>query len=259
MPVNAYGGQHAVSFLGNNWLNISLDSLTGSLGGYTIFVIDVVGNITGNNYFLGSDFNNVDATLHFGYRSANQFTAAQYADDLNWTAPANFTTGTPRQWTVRVDSGASRQIFLSGIQRASSGVNLVGTLTNSAVGRGNGGLYNGDLSEVIVYNRGLDDTERTAVENYLTHKWLANSRGLTAPFTVGSIIPTIGVVPSGTNVTLKISGASGVTYRVLSSTNLMLPLSSWTPVGTNIMGGTGLWQFNDTINGPLRFYRAVTP
>ncbi len=259
IPVNAYGGQHAVSFFGNNWLDISLDSLTGSLGGYTIFVVDVMANVTGNNYFLGSDFNNTDATLHFGYRSANQFTAAQYADDLNWTAPANFAPATPRMWMARVDSSAARQIWLNGVERANNGVSLVGTLTNSTVGRGNGGMYIGDLSEVIVYNRGLDDNERAEVEQYLTHKWFSNSRGLTAPFTVGSITPTLTVTPNGTNVTLKVTGASGTQYRVLAAPDLTLPLASWTPIRTNTIDGTGVWQFNDVIVGSPRFYRAVTP
>ena len=262
IPINAYGGQHAVSFAGSSWLNISLDSLTGSLDGYTIFVVDVAGTITGNNYFLGSDFNGTDATLHFGYRNANTFTASQYADDLNWVAPANFSPATPRLWMARVDSSASRQIFLNGIMRANNGVSLVGTLTNSTVGRGNGGNYVGDLSEVIVYNRGLDDTERATVEQYLTHKWMANSRGLTAPFTVVGTTPTaptISIAPGSGNVSLTISGASGSSYRVLAASNLSLPLASWTPIGTNILGGSGLWQLTDTNNQPVRFYRAVTP
>ena len=259
IPVNAYGGQHAVSFQGNNWLNISLDSLTGSFSGYTIFVVDVAGNITGNNYFLGSDFNNVDATLHFGYRNPNTFTAAQYADDLNWTAPANFAPSTPRMWMARVDSSASRQIFLNGVQRANNGVALVGVLTNSTVGRGNGGNYVGDLSEVIVYNRGLADSERATVEQYLTHKWLSNSRGLTAPFSVSSIAPRVAIAPGVGNVALTISGAPGRTYRVLASTSLALPTALWTPIATNTIDGSGLWQLNDVNNTPGRFYPAVTP
>jgi hypothetical protein len=259
IPVNAYGGQHAVSFFGNNWLNISLDSLTGSLSGYTIFVVDVVGNITGNNYFLGSDFNNVDATLHFGYRNANTFTSSQYADDLNWTAPANFSPATPRLWMTRIDASASRQIFLNGVQRANNGVSLVGPLTNSTVGRGNGGLYAGDLSEVIIYNRGLDDTERATVEQYLNHKWFSNSRGLSVPFTVSGLAPTLSIARNGTNVALTVSGVPGQTYRVLASPTLALPMASWSPIGTNTLPGSGLWQLNDVINPPTQFYRAVTP
>jgi hypothetical protein len=267
-PVNAYGGGHAASFFGSNWLNVSLDSLTGNVSGFTIFVVDVAGNITGNNYFLGSDINNTpgfnltDTVLHFGYRSANQFTAAQYADDLNWTAPANFATNTSRLWTVRIDSSASRQIFLNSVQEATSGVSLVGQLTNSTVGRGNGGNYIGDMSEVIIYNRGLDDTERATVEQYLNHKWFSNSRGLTAPFVVVGLNgnpPTLTATPNGTNVTLTVKGSSGFTYRVLASPNVALPQSSWTPIGTNILDGTGVWQFNDPIGNSMRYYRAVTP
>jgi hypothetical protein len=259
IPISAFGGQNAVRFLGNNWLNISLDSLTGNANGYTIFVMDVVSSITGNNYFLGSAFNNTDATLHFGYRSANTFTAAQYADDLNWVAPANFITATPRMWMARVDAGASRQIWLNGVEKANNGVNLAGVLTNSAVGRGNGGIYRGDLSEVLVYNRGLSDAERVTVEQYLTHKWLSNSRGLTAPFVVSGVTPTLGAGSSSGNINLTVSGAPGVTYRMLATTNLALPLSSWTPIATNTIDGSGLWHLNDVPNQPALFYRAVTP
>ena len=259
LPINAYGGQNAVSFYGNNWLDISLDSITNDPNGYTVFVVDVARSITGNNYFLGSSFNNVDNTLHFGYRNPNTFTAAQYADDLNWTAPANFATGTPRMWMARVDSSASRQIYLNGVEKANNGVSLVGAIIGSTVGRGNGGNYNGDLSEVIVYNRGLSDSERVTVEQYLTHKWLANSRGLTAPFTVSTLSSSVSIGQASGNITVSVSGAPGHSYRVLASTNLALPLTSWTPIGTNTLGGSGLWQLNDTMSLPERFYRAVTP
>jgi hypothetical protein len=270
LRLSAYGGQHAVSFFGSNWLNINLDSLVANQGGYTIFVVDVAGTLTQNNYLLGSDihpndpppappYDQTDGVLHFGYRNPNGFTAAQYADDLTWTAPANFAAATPRLWTVRIDGNATRQIFLNGIQEATSGVNVVRALTNSTVGRGNGGNYIGDLSEVIVYSRGLDDTERANVEAYLNHKWFSTSRGLTAPFVVGSIIPTVTAGPNGTNVTVTVKGASGTTYRLLASPNLTLPLSSWTPIGTNTMNGTGVWQFNDPVGSQTRFYRAVTP
>lgn len=263
-PINAYGGQNAVSFYGNNWLNISLDSITNDASGYTIFVVDVVRSITGNNYFLGSSFNGVDSTLHFGYRTPNTFTAAQYADDLNWVAPANFSTATPRMWMARVDSSASRQIYLNGVMEANNGVSLVGAITGSTVGRGNGGNYNGDLSEVIIYNRGLSDGERTTVEQYLTHKWFSNSRGLTAPFTVSTLSSSVSISSSAGgsgngNITVTVSGAPGHTYRVLASTNLTLPTALWTPIGTNTLGGSGVWQFNDARTLPERFYRAVTP
>jgi len=261
LPNFAYGGQHAVSFLGNNWLNVDLSSLTGV--GYTVFAVDIATTdaFNGNSYFFGSDYNGVDATLHMGYRSANRFTFAQYADDLDYTAPANFVASTPRLWTGRLNDNTGEQdIFFNGNLVASRFANDVpGTLINAAVGRGNGGNYRGDLAEIIVYNRSLSDTERQEIEQYLQHKWFSNSRGLTAPFTVTGLTPLLSITPSADNtVQLTISGAPGLTYRLLRSSDLSLPINSWTPVGTNVMDGSGTWLITNTVSGN-QFYRAVTP
>lgn len=255
----SYGGQETVDFFGTNWLNVDLTPLSG-FEGFTIFVVDVVREIPSATYFLGTSFNNVDATLHFGYRSANQFTLAQYADDLNWTAPTNFASATPRLWTLRLDSGASQTIFLNGLQRATRGATgAPDNLLQGFVGQASGGSYRGDLAEVIVYERGLDDTERMAVEKYLTHKWLSHSRALTDPFAVSSATPSLAISHNGSGVKLTVSGASGKTYRILATDDLTKPISLWMPVGTNILDGTGLWEINDASTQGARFYRAVTP
>jgi hypothetical protein len=260
IPLLAYGGQHAVRFLGNNWLNVNLTPLEGQP--YTVFVVDVANSnsASGNSYFFGSSFNNVDATLHMGYRSANTFTFAEYADDLNWAAPANFTFNTARIWTGRLDGSGSQNIFLDGVLEAQRGANAFpGTLIGGAVGVGNGGHYNGDLSEVIVYNRGLADSERTEIEQYLTHKWLSTSRGLTAPFSVIGLTPALKIAETGTNVTLTVTGAPGHSYRILGTGDITTPAASWSPIGTNMLATNGVWQLVQPANQPARFYRAVTP
>jgi fibronectin-binding autotransporter adhesin len=55
---------------------------------------------------------------------------------------------------------------------------------------------------------------------------------------------------SGTN------GATGGGYYVLATTNLTLPLSSWTPVQTNTFGANGVFSFTNTIvpGVPIEFY-----
>ena len=64
---------------------------------------------------------------------------------------------------------------------------------------------------------------------------------------------------SGANLVLNgINGQSGATYYVLTSTNLVLPLSQWTPVATNTLGASG--NFTITVTNtvttrtPQRFY-----
>ena len=62
---------------------------------------------------------------------------------------------------------------------------------------------------------------------------------------------------SGNN--LVFSGTGGVTngnYLVLTSTNVALPLSQWTPLATNLFDGSGNFTFtNATTNFPQLFYR----
>ncbi len=75
--------------------------------------------------------------------------------------------------------------------------------------------------------------------------------GLASPPHIG------GVSISGTNLTLTGTGGTpGATYYVLSSTNIVLPLVSWTPVLTNTFAADG--GFTNTIpvlpTEPKRFY-----
>jgi hypothetical protein len=246
-------------------LNINVSSIDNDENGYTVIAVDVANPaaFTSSSYFFGSSYNGVDASLAMGYASPRTLRFQQYADDVDYVAPANFTAATPRLWTGRLDSSANQNIFLNGVLKATRVVNAPpGTLLGGLIGAGSGGNYNGDLAEIIVYNRGLSDTERASVEQYLTQKWLSSSRGLTAPFTVtGSAAPptfTISPGPAG-NVTLNLAGSPGVQYRILGTTNLTLPVASWQVVGTSTLGGSGLWQLSVSNNLPDQFYRAVTP
>jgi T5SS/PEP-CTERM-associated repeat protein len=56
-------------------------------------------------------------------------------------------------------------------------------------------------------------------------------------------------------------GASNGTYRVLATTNAVLPMTQWTPVATNLFDDTGNFHFTNTITPgvPRRFYRLLFP
>jgi PKD repeat protein len=69
---------------------------------------------------------------------------------------------------------------------------------------------------------------------------------------------------SGTNLTLSGSdGVSGLAYTVLTSTNVTLPLSQWTPLVTNTWNTNGPFSLTLTnaLNPPLprQFYLVGTP
>jgi hypothetical protein len=69
------------------------------------------------------------------------------------------------------------------------------------------------------------------------------------PYITSVSLSGTSLVISGTN------GTAGLQFVVLSSTNLMLPLSQWTPIVTNTFTG-GSWSTTNTVDpsAPQNFY-----
>lgn len=76
-----------------------------------------------------------------------------------------------------------------------------------------------------------------------------------APITLGN------PVLSGGDLTF--SGTGGIPdaqYRILTSTNVALPLASWTPVVTNVFAPDGSYSYTQSfLTNPASFFRLVTP
>ena len=74
------------------------------------------------------------------------------------------------------------------------------------------------------------------------------------------VIATGGVGFSGGHFQMKLIGPAGQSYRVLTSSNLSVPMASWQVMGTGVFGSTPT-TFNDTNATPQvqRFYRVVSP
>jgi hypothetical protein len=70
-----------------------------------------------------------------------------------------------------------------------------------------------------------------------------------------------GISLSGENLSISgTDGISGDNFVVLTATNVALPLSQWTPVATNMFGGSN-FSFTNPINGslPHSFYIIQIP
>jgi hypothetical protein len=57
------------------------------------------------------------------------------------------------------------------------------------------------------------------------------------------------------------NGTAGNSFRVLTSTNVSLPIANWTPVATNQFGMGGVFSFTNTVDPakPAQFYRLKAP
>ena len=53
-----------------------------------------------------------------------------------------------------------------------------------------------------------------------------------------------GPVVSGTSLSITVTNTGAGTFYLLTSTNLTIPISSWTPIWTNLAGGSGLVTTN---------------
>jgi autotransporter-associated beta strand protein len=169
---NPLANDHNVlRFANNNALNVDLSFLAGSE--YTIFALEGRTG-TGNHYFLGTNSaNSTNNALHIGYRNNTQYTLAQYSNDLNYNLPA-FSGQDFRIWANQLDFSSGHAIYLDG-SLAASNANTA-PLTGAANGRvGNGFLagqwYNGDIAEILIFDRSLSAAERQQVEAYLATKW----------------------------------------------------------------------------------------
>lgn len=85
-----------------------------------------------------------------------------------------------------------------------------------------------------------------------------NSLNLIYTATITPVIGSYGIVGPGV-FTFNFSGASGQSFRVLSSTNLLLPLTNWW-VLTNGTASASVMTYTDlAATNPAQFYRVVSP
>jgi fibronectin-binding autotransporter adhesin len=75
----------------------------------------------------------------------------------------------------------------------------------------------------------------------------------TRPVISSLLLSSGNLILSGTN------GPAGGTYVELATTNVALPLASWTPVATNTFSGTGTFSVTNAISGKQRFFAIQTP
>ena len=65
---------------------------------------------------------------------------------------------------------------------------------------------------------------------------------------------------SGTQLVMRgISSFPDQSYRVLASTDVSLPVSSWAPIATNVFASDGSFSFTNTVNLPKRFFLLAVP
>ena len=142
-------------------------------GSYTIFVVEQ--RRAGSNLMMFLGDTSVDNSLHVGYRSNTAITQANSNTVLNDCAVSSYSSPTPtiHSFWFNLDSGQKYwQNGGSDPDDADSAFKApVTSYLYAALGRYSANYFNGDLAEIIIFNRALQTTERQMVEDYLSQKY----------------------------------------------------------------------------------------
>jgi len=204
----------------------------------TAVVSDFYQNCTADEVDPLTGLSTEAASYHVGYFTLNPNGSLTFTR----SAPNPVVTG----GTASVTSGFSPLL-------ETLSVAAYGSITNYVWNFGNG---------VIITN-----TSPTATAYY------TKNGSYTARVTVygpgGSSTQILGTIKPASPITATVSGASivlsgsngpvGTQYHFLTSTNLLLPLSSWKPVGTNLVTSGGSFGYTSSKTNSRAFFILVSP
>lgn len=140
---------------------------------YTVFIVEQRRAAGGDLPMLGGNNGLLNNNLHLLYRTDTLLVFAQYANDLVMAAPA-YTSPTPRIHTFNLNTTIGKRYWQNGGDTPDGSAAQTATLAayaGSAIGRYMATYYNGDIAEIIIFNRSLPTEERQAIEIYLGKKY----------------------------------------------------------------------------------------
>lgn len=175
---NIINGLPVIRFDGSN------DSLTISdpnfvIGtSYTIFIVGSRSSNKSVNFFIaGSGTESVtdDDMLHFGFISDTAIRVGQGNDDLDYSVSA-YTVSTPLILVGGLDAKNGKRFFYNNasVTPTASDSSTTTLISNADMSLGNLrnlAYFQGDIAEVIIFNRYLSNEERISITNYLSKKY----------------------------------------------------------------------------------------
>lgn len=172
--LEAINGLPAIRFSssGSQYLNLPNGTVPFSDSQYTIFFVSepigspcVCGLLGSGNY---STANRVNA---FRYGPGGHLVNIWWGSDFVTSNQTVF-GDTPHIITFYYDK-SFRRVFVNGSEKASlaSSANQSTAVNNTIGVTNNSEYFNGDIGEIIIFDRALTAEERTSVESYLSKKW----------------------------------------------------------------------------------------
>jgi prepilin-type N-terminal cleavage/methylation domain-containing protein len=140
---------------------------------YTIFVVEqrrAVGYLP----FIGGTGSSLNTVLVLGYSSSTNITQSQYTNNLDYTV-TGYSSPAVMIHTFVLNTTSGKSYWASGGSMADdtevSQTAPLSSFAGSNLGKFSSNYFNGDLGEIIIFNRSLKSEERRLIEKYLGEKY----------------------------------------------------------------------------------------
>lgn len=167
----------------NDFLTFDGSAIIGN--NYTVFLVSARRSNQDNNFIVGGTTASSFMNFHVGYMAVpSVFRTAHYGDGVNGVDFIDYTIPTYNSpqfqiHSITFDSAIGRSYYENGgvggnptaqISSAGAKTPLI-SWAGSAIGRLTTNYFDGDVAEIIIFNKHLKDSERESIEQYLSQKW----------------------------------------------------------------------------------------
>lgn len=229
--VSGFGGKNGVDFDGGtNYLNFDSSGLIGM--SYTIFAVVHRDTTGSNNYFYGTQSGTANQGLHLGFSSDTAARLGQVSNNLDATVVGQAENSVGLIWG-RLNGSTGKKVFFNGVTNTDATTTLLSGSGQGVIGRGfdtNG--FDGQIAELIVYNRALSDAEVLLVQDYLVNKWLTPGFGTNLRLWLSSLDGSQVFTDAGCSTKVASSGDSVLCWQDNSGRGYQAKSSTGTPLWT---------------------------
>ncbi|WP_020526313.1 FG-GAP-like repeat-containing protein [Flexithrix dorotheae] len=167
---NQINGLPTIKFNGSNqFLNFNADYLIDS--DYAFFVVEARNSNKNNNFFIGGNDNSQNKGIMAGYYNENMISLGSFEDNLgNYLTDYNIPEYGITHFEFSTDSGRylTWNAALMAFSFDSTGIS---SYDSPFIGRSLNQYYEGNIAEIIIYNKWLSESEREDIFIYLQQKY----------------------------------------------------------------------------------------
>jgi type II secretory pathway pseudopilin PulG len=161
-----------INFDGNDFLNFSGSELINS--GYSFFIVEKRMSSGNLSTMIGGSSSTDNGNLVLAYRNSNTVTQSHITNEINASIP-NYSSPVATIHSFLLNTSTGKKYWFNGGDIEDSGSSTqTQTLTSYAnpwIGRYLDYYYFGDIAEIIIYKRSLNQEERKSIESYLSKKY----------------------------------------------------------------------------------------